>query len=96
MTKKEKRACLRGRVDALEYPDNYQIMKNSFVLYKIESLTDKTQDGVLAAINNSKRHYRPEPTPAPSFAPSVVPSAATPVAESGSVNGSAAPFACFC
>lgn len=85
-----------GRFNHIEYPDNYQIMKNSSVLYKIESLTDKSQDGVLATIDNSKKHFRPEPTPTPSNPLNVVPPILGSVLGSSSVNGSAALFVCFC
>lgn len=81
-------------------------MKNSCVLYKIESLTDRNQDGVLATINNAKRHYRPEPTTssasasasasATAYPSNVIPSTAVPLSGSSSLIGSAALFVCFC
>ena len=91
-----------GGCNSIEYPDNYLIMKNSCVLYKIESLTDRNQDGVLATINNAKRHYRPESTSAPvsvsaaAYPSNVIPSTAVPLSGSSSLIGSAAVFVCFC
>ena len=95
---------MHGGCNSIEYPDNYLIMKNSCVLYKIESLTDRNQDGVLATINNAKRHYRPEPTTssastsasATAYPSNVIPSTAVPLSGSSSLIGSAALFVCFC
>ena len=68
------------------------------------SVYSVNQDGVLATINNAKRHYRPEPTTssasasasATAYTSNVIPSTAVPLSGSSSLIGSAALFVCFC